>query len=148
MHNRCSDFNKKRCTRVFLIIDGGNMKWLFLFAILLGASAFLLDAFFAHGLKSFLAGRFTENAINSLTTASRYQLFASIFIILTIILHQHIPSVWLYVSQAFSILGVSLFCFTMYLKYLGNISISGVAPLGGISFMLSFLTLIPLIFRF
>lgn len=122
------------------------MKWVLLVAIVFGSSAFMLDAFFAHGLKSFLGETYTDAAEHALTTASRYQLTASIFLLVLILLYHYSKSRFIWVAEVFTILGVLNFSGTLYLKYLlGFDKLAKLAPLGGISFMLSFLALLPLL---
>lgn len=122
------------------------MKWFLLCAIFFGISAFILDAFFAHGLRAFLGERYEDSTMNALSAASRYQLSMSIFMILLIVLFKHVPSAWVIVSECFVILGFCLFCLPIYLKHLGGIPyFIRIAPLGGLSFMASFAALLPLL---
>lgn len=121
------------------------MKWFLLVAILLGASAFMLDAFFAHGLRSYLGESYSETAHNALSTAARYQLNAALFLLVLVIFYRNIPSGWVVISQFLVLLGVIFFCASIYLKHiLGFASLAIFAPIGGISFMLAFVALIPL----
>ena len=122
------------------------MKWVLLEAAILGASALMLDAFFAHGLKKYLGPQFDETAINALSTASRYQLMASIFLLIHLLLYLAVPSAWIIASQILVSSGVLFFCFSIYLnKLFGLVILANLAPIGGISFMLSFLALLPMI---
>jgi uncharacterized membrane protein YgdD (TMEM256/DUF423 family) len=121
------------------------MKWILLTAILFGFSAFILDAFFAHGLKNFLGNSYSESAEHALTTASRYQLMAAFFLLILLFVYRGIPHPCIIVAQIFAIMGVLLFCFTIYAKHLLAITqVARIAPMGGIAFMLSFLALMPL----
>lgn len=122
------------------------MKWILIEAVFFGASALMLDAFFAHGLHNFLGSQFTDTIHQALTTASRYQLKASILLIVTILLYRSIPSLWVIASQLLITSGVLFFCVSIYLRHLfGYTCFANLAPIGGISFMLSFLALLPLI---
>lgn len=121
------------------------MKWFLLLAIFLAVTAFMLDAFFAHGLKSFLGDRFQEASLHALSTAARYQLLSGFFLLILIVIYRHYPFISVVVSGLLSIVGVLLFCGAIYLKHIFFIAtFARVAPLGGICFMLSFLALLPL----
>jgi uncharacterized membrane protein YgdD (TMEM256/DUF423 family) len=122
------------------------MRWFLLLAALFGASALMLDAFFAHGLRSFLGENYNEAISHSLHTASRYQLLMSILMIVLVVFYRLLPSIWLIVSQSFLSLGLIFFCLPIYLKYLFNMPMfSGLAPGGGVLLMAALLALIPLI---
>lgn len=122
------------------------MRWILLIAILLGCSGLMIDGFLAHGLKNFLKDNYTELAQNSLNTAARYQLLFSIFLIVSVSLYNFNSSKWIIASQISCILGMVLFCFSIYLKHLLGIAAAGAfAPLGGISLMISFLFLLGLL---
>jgi uncharacterized membrane protein YgdD (TMEM256/DUF423 family) len=122
------------------------MKWIILEAVLLGSSALMLDAFFAHGLKTYLGPQFSETVLHALTTASRYQLIASLFLLILLLLYRAIPTLWIVASQIFVSLGVVFFCFSIYLRHLfGFDALVNLAPIGGILFMLSFIALLPTI---
>lgn len=121
------------------------MKWIILTAIILGFSAFALDAFFAHGLKNFLGANYSDVAQHALTTASRYQLLASLFLLILFLIYRIYPHPCVIASQMFVIIGVVLFCFTVYGKYILQLpQLAKLAPVGGIAFIISFLSLIPL----
>lgn len=121
------------------------MKWFLLLAALFGASAIMLDAFFAHGLKSFL-GYHDQGVFEALKSASRYQLLMSVALLSLIIFYRSFPSIWLVISIICLSLGIIFFCTPIYLRYLCDIpNFSGLSPGGGILMMAAFLALIPLI---
>lgn len=122
------------------------MKWFLLIAIFFGATAFMAEAFFAHGLKSFLPN-LDDSHVHALFTASRYQLFAALFLVALIALYRFIPSPFVVVSQILACVGVVFFSCSLYAKYLlGLTALGSLAPMGGIAFMLSFISLLPLVF--
>jgi uncharacterized membrane protein YgdD (TMEM256/DUF423 family) len=121
------------------------MKWVLLVAIIFGLSAFILDAFFAHGLKNYLGDAYTDGVAHTLNTASRYQLMASFFLLITLLLWRATPHLCIIFAQVLVMAGVGLFCGTIYSKHLfGFATLARLAPVGGIMFMLSFLALLPL----
>ncbi len=121
------------------------MKFILVAAIIFGVTAFALDAFFAHGLRNFLGDAYSDSAAHSLTTASRYQIYASLYLLTMVIFYRHLPSMWILLSQGFAFLGVLFFCVSIYLKHIFGFATAGlVAPVGGIAFMLSLLALLPL----
>lgn len=125
------------------------MKWIVIEASFLATSALMLDAFFAHGLKNYLGTRYDEATLPALMTASRYQLMAALFLLILFLFYRLSPSLWIIVSQICTSFGVLFFSFTIYLKYLFGITMfANLAPVGGISFMLAFLALIPLAMKF
>ncbi len=84
--------------------------------------------------------------VHALGTASRYQLTAALFLLILIVVYRNFPSMWVVVSQVCVSVGVLFFCISIYLHHLFGLSIfAKLAPIGGISFMLSFLALLPLI---
>jgi uncharacterized membrane protein YgdD (TMEM256/DUF423 family) len=122
------------------------MKWFFLFAVFSAVMALMMDAFIAHGLKGFLAERYEDTIFHALSTAARYQLSMAIMMFVLAAYYQGRPSIWLLASSGSICLGTIFFCFTIYVKYLLPVPIfGGLAPLGGMLFMLSFLALIPAI---
>ena len=121
------------------------MKWFLLVAIVFGVGAFLLDAFFAHGLRAYLGDHYSDAAQHALSTAARYQLIASVMMLILIVLYRIIPNICVPLSAFFTTMGVIFFCLTIYLKHLfGMVELARLAPLGGVSFMLAFMALIPL----
>lgn len=123
------------------------MKLMLVIAVICGAMALLLDAFFTHGLKTYLADNYTEASRLILSTASRYQFMAALQLLILILFYRHISSGWIIASQVLVTLGVLLFCFNIYVKHIfGLVMLSPLAPLGGICFILSWIVLIPLAF--
>lgn len=122
------------------------MKWILIEAVIFGASALMLDAFFAHGLKNYLGTNYTDAAHHGLTTASRYQVMAAILLLVLILIYRSIPSMWVVLSQALVSSGVLFFCVAIYLRHIFGLTFfAQLAPIGGVSFMLAFVALVPLI---
>ncbi|USN50325.1 MAG: DUF423 domain-containing protein [Myxococcales bacterium] len=125
------------------------MKIFWLFSVLLGSSALMMDAFIAHGLEKFLGSNFTLVAQHSLSTAARYQLLFSVLLIVLSVLWRTTPSLWIILTQTFVLLGIVFFCGSIYLKHLLLwTGIGFFAPIGGVLLMLAFLSLVPIVIFF
>ncbi|MDI1356415.1 MAG: DUF423 domain-containing protein [bacterium] len=116
---------------------------------ILGATAVALGALGAHALKNQLAGGLlTEDQLSGFETATKYQLFHTLGMLLIILLQQHMSSKYFVWAYCFFLIGIILFSGSLYLlctrglmgmeelKMLGPIT-----PLGGISFMAGWLCL-------
>ena len=91
-----------------------------------------LGAFGAHALEPKLDAR----AINSWHTAARYQTFHGIALIIAALAHERYPGRAPPVAGVAFIVGLILFCGSLYALALGSPRAFGaVAPIGGISFM-------------
>jgi uncharacterized membrane protein YgdD (TMEM256/DUF423 family) len=103
----------------------------------LGAVVVLLSvafgAFGAHALEARLDAR----ALNSWNTAARYQTFHGIALILTALAYDKYPGRALRIAGVAFVVGLVLFCGSLYALALGSPRAFGaVAPLGGLLFML------------
>ena len=105
---------------------------------LLGALAVILGAFAAHGLKA----RLEPAALEIFRTGAYYQMVHAIALLLTglLALCRHAPrtpaAAWLF------LLGIALFCGSLYLLALTGIGWLGmITPLGGVSFIAGWLLL-------
>ena len=116
------------------------MKLFFVVGGIIGAIALGLDAFAAHGLKKIITTANATDIIDSFKTAVRYQLNAGIFLLVIFSIYQVKPSLFLVGASACQLIGALLFCGSIYLKtFFPHISFTAVAPLGGITLMVSWL---------
>ena len=91
-----------------------------------------LGAFGAHALEAKLDAR----ALNSWHTAARYQTFHGIALILTALAHEKYAGRALRIAGVAFVVGLVLFCGSLYALALGSPRAFGaVAPIGGLSFM-------------
>ncbi len=122
------------------------MKIFLLISIIFGLSALVMDAFIAHGLEAFLGQKYDATVHHAMATAARYQLIFAIFLCVQSFIFRTFPNIWLLFSQCLIVLGITLFSGTIYLQYVMNSTfLSFLAPIGGVSLMLSFLALLPLL---
>ena len=114
---------------------------MFRLAILLGAGnailAIILGAFAAHGLRDSLS----EKMLSVFNTAVNYQAYHALGLILIgILLAQHTQSRLLIFSEWIMLLGIILFCGSLYGLSLTGITWLGmITPLGGLSFIIAWL---------
>ncbi|MFK7815315.1 MAG: DUF423 domain-containing protein [Gammaproteobacteria bacterium] len=111
-------------------------------AILLGAGnavlAILLGAFAAHALKETL----NERMISVFNTAVDYHLYHALgLIVVGIIINQHPPNKALRLSVYLMLIGLIVFCGSLYALSLTGITKFGmITPLGGISFIAAWIS--------
>ena len=120
--------------RIFMFLGGIN-----------ATIAIALGAFGAHGLK----GRLTPELFHTFETGTRYHLIHALgLIIVGLLLHGFERSSLLHISGGIMLLGIVLFSGSLYLiTFTGVRAWGSVAPLGGISFMLSWLLLAIAVIR-
>lgn len=117
-------------------------RWFLGLAGLLGAIAVAAGAFGAHVLE----GKLTDRALETFATAARYQLTHALLLALVAIV------LWIYpadpapttlgVAGWAIVVGMVLFCGSLYGLSFGAPKILGaIAPLGGLGFMLGWLSL-------
>ena len=105
------------------------------FNAFLGVAA---GAFAAHGLKDML----TPEYIGVFKTAANYQLIHGIGLILIGSLSRNEANRCLYASAIFMFIGIILFSGSLYILVLSETKWLGmITPLGGISFLIAWLTL-------
>jgi uncharacterized membrane protein YgdD (TMEM256/DUF423 family) len=92
-----------------------------------------LGAYASHGLEGVL----TPRALASLETAIEYQFYHGLGLLAVALLADRYPhSGWLKLSGALFVVGIVLFCGSLYATTLGGIAALGpVTPVGGIAFM-------------
>lgn len=111
-------------------------------AILLGtgnaALAILLGAFAAHGLKDTL----NERMISVFNTAVDYHLYHALgLIVVGIIINQHTPNKALRLAVYLMLIGIIVFCGSLYALSLTGITKLGmITPIGGISFIAAWIS--------
>lgn len=104
-----------------------------------GALAVALGAFGAHGLKHTLS----EAQLGVWQTAVQYQFYHALALLLVaVLLSFGLPLAWLKVSGWLLVTGVVLFSGSLYVLALGGPKFLGpVTPLGGIAFIIAWVTL-------
>jgi len=113
-----------------------------LFLLLGSANAMLaviLGAFGAHALKA----RLDETLLNAYQTGVEYHFYHALGLILIGIIAMNIPaSIWLKSSAWMMFIGILLFCGSLYILSIFNLHWLGmVTPLGGVLFILAWLSL-------
>lgn len=104
-------------------------------AAILGGLAVASGAFASHALKDKLA----ERSLEIFEVAARYQMYHALALLLVALLLRQAETaqVWLTASGLAFMVGVLLFCGSLYGLSLSGIKILGaVAPLGGVAFIL------------
>lgn len=104
-------------------------------AAILGSLSVALGAFGAHALE----GKLTDRAQEIFDTATRYQMYHALALMLVVVLlHQTgVAQTWLTAAGIAFIVGVLLFCGSLYIiSFSGIKGFGAVAPLGGLAFMI------------
>lgn len=111
-------------------------------AAFLGALTVALGAFGAHLLKDILSPQY----LNTFETAVRYQLYHVFALVVVAIVYSTWPNKMLQYAGSLFILGIILFCGSLYLLTLLSVSgtgsfrwIGAITPLGGLSFIAGWL---------
>ncbi len=110
-------------------------------AILLGAGnaalAIMLGAFASHSLKSTL----NERMLSVFNTAIDYHLYHALgLIVVGLIINQHPPSKALHTAVYLMLIGIIVFCGSLYALSLTGITKLGmITPIGGIAFIAAWL---------
>jgi uncharacterized membrane protein YgdD (TMEM256/DUF423 family) len=114
-------------------------KRFLIIACWLGGVSVLLGAFGAHALKE----RLTPQALSTFETAVRYQFYHVFGLAITAILYQSFPDKKIRYAGNFMILGICLFCGSLYLltmfaaKDINDYKwIGAITPIGGLSFII------------
>lgn len=98
-----------------------------------------LGAFAAHGLEAVLS----DQRMEVFQTAVKYQMFHSLALLAIINLQDDLLHLrWKILALRFLLLGMVLFCGSLYLLVITNISAFGmITPIGGTAFMIGWLLL-------
>ncbi len=109
-------------------------------AALSGVLAVMLGAFGAHGLRD----KLTPALMSAYQTGVQYQFYHTLALLVVAILLQRLPqSLWLQVSGGLFVIGMLMFSGSLYGLALGGPSWLGpVTPIGGLCFMLAWLSLL------
>jgi uncharacterized membrane protein YgdD (TMEM256/DUF423 family) len=131
-----------------------GVKWIAITGALLAAAGVGLGAFGAHGLEEYLRQLGREESlakrIGWFDTAVRYQLYHALGMIVVAALAAGQPSSWHRVSAALFIAGIALFSGSLYtMTFAGDAwrKLGMIAPLGGLAFILGWLTLAAAVWR-
>lgn len=111
--------------RIFIAIGG-----------VYGFLSVVLGAIGAHALKP----RVTEEVMSTYHTAESYNFYHALALIAVGVLAQTRPSIWLKISGSCFVLGVLLFCGSLYALTLAGV-LANLAPFGGVLLMLGWLLL-------
>ena len=117
---------------------------------LLGASAVILGAFGAHGLKNQLAtGLITTDQLNGFDTGVKYQMYHTLALLMVFILQTKFESKFLNWSKNLFLFGILLFSGSLYLLTTRNLigadflkALGPVTPVGGLFFVGGWICLI------
>ena len=113
------------------------MKVFIVFTALSGCFSVLFGAWLAHAGQHII-----EVDKVRLITAHHYQVIHTLALLVVIIAYRAKPSRALFISATFFIVGILLFCGSLYLKtYTGMLSLGSFAPFGGITLALGWLSL-------
>ena len=116
------------------------MSQLFLiFAAVLGATAVMLGAFAAHGLR----GKLADNLFNAFETGVTYQFYHALALLALALWIKQSNSPWLIASGYLWLAGVILFSGSLYAMALTGIKWFGpITPIGGLLFILGWIALL------
>lgn len=116
-----------------------NQKSTLLSASIFGCLAVALGAFGAHALKPTLLA---SGKLETYELATRYQFYHTLALLAIGILQHHYPGKKLYYAAFFMVLGILLFCGSLYLMCFVRASWLGpVTPVGGVLFILGWVLL-------
>ena len=114
-------------------------------AFILAALAVMLGAFGAHKLRDVVS----ERAVEVFETAVRYQFFHAIALAFAGILYKDFHNKWIKTSGIFFLLGILLFCGSLYILTYATASVSPnfkwvgpITPVGGVLFIVGWIYLI------
>jgi uncharacterized membrane protein YgdD (TMEM256/DUF423 family) len=112
-------------------------RWLLGLGALTMAVGVALGAFSAHAAK----GVAHPDAARLLQTAVQYQLVHGLGILLCGVLARNAASPWVLAAGVLLLLGVLLFCGSLWYLAMRNQSLGPIAPLGGLAFIAGWLAL-------
>jgi uncharacterized membrane protein YgdD (TMEM256/DUF423 family) len=123
--------------------QGLNKLWLCA-GILLAATAVMLGAFGAHGLKAILA----PSALTTFEIGVRYQMYHGLAIVALPALSAYGSPKWLNAVAALFVVGCALFSGSLYLLAVtGNGLFGPITPLGGLCFIIGWIALAVAVFK-
>ncbi len=114
-------------------------------AFIIAALSVMLGAFGAHKLRDMVS----ERAVDVFETAVRYQFFHALALALAGILYKEYPNKWIKTSGTFFLLGIFLFCGSLYILTYATASVSPnfkwvgpITPVGGVFFIVGWIYLL------
>lgn len=112
-------------------------KLYLLIAALSGFTAVALGAFGSHGLKA----RLSEASLAVWQTAVQYQFYHTLALLaVALLMHRGLSNSWLIASGGLLLVGLLLFCGSLYwLALSGPRWLGPITPLGGLAFMCAWL---------
>lgn len=115
-------------------------QFLIICAAVCGFLAVALGAFAAHGLKNRLA----PELLSAFQTGVQYQMYHALALLgIAILIKLYGSNSWLQISGSFLLLGIVLFCGSLYgLAFNGPRWLGPITPLGGLCFLLGWLALL------
>lgn len=120
-------------------------KFILITGAISGMLAVMLGAFGAHALK----GQLAQDMLNVYQTAVQYHYYHTLALLLTGLLairFQH--NAWLIWSAVLTIAGLLLFCGSLYLLAVsGQRWLGAITPVGGLCFILAWLSLATAVWR-
>ncbi|TEW46744.1 DUF423 domain-containing protein [Psychromonas sp. RZ5] len=129
----------------FLLSLSNQSRYFIVVAAFLGATAVMLGAYASHGLSTWA----TPAQITQVQTASQYQLFHAITVLIVALISSLFPHRLISLSLWFFTLGT--FCFSgslYYLVFLGSKLLVLITPLGGLLLICAWLCLgISMLFK-
>jgi len=114
-----------------------TIKFFMLISTFFGASAIIIGAFAAHGLKPYL----THTQIEVIKTAVYYQLFHAILLFNLSIWLITYKNLLLIIACLLVVIGIVLFSGSLYLLTLWQIPVGLITPIGGIFIISAWLLL-------
>ncbi len=118
------------------------MKKIWIFISISGALAVIMGAMSAHMLKDMLEVK----DIDRIQTAATYQMYHTLVIAMLAVLYQHKPSQAIKQSSWIFTLGVILFSGSLYVYTFSKIhAMVFITPIGGVLFILGWLSLLRLV---
>jgi uncharacterized membrane protein YgdD (TMEM256/DUF423 family) len=113
-------------------------------AFILGAITVAMGAFGAHGLE----GNVADKAVKTFETAVRYQFYHVIALALAGMLYKEFPNKWIRTSGILFLLGMLLFCGSLYILTFSVATVSPsfkwagpITPVGGVLFIVGWIYL-------
>jgi uncharacterized membrane protein YgdD (TMEM256/DUF423 family) len=129
-------------------------KWIAIVGALVAAAGVGLGAFGAHGLEEYLRQLGREESLHKrigwFDTAVRYQLYHALGLIVVVALAAGQPSIWHRASAVLFIAGITMFSGSLYAMTFASDAwrkLGMVTPLGGLAFILGWLTLAAAVWR-
>lgn len=113
------------------------IKFIWVFIALSGVFSVLFGAWLTHGAQALL-----ESERVRLVTAHHYQIIHTLALLAVVLAHRCKQSRVLLISAILFLMGIMIFCGSLYLKtYSGILAFGSFAPLGGITLAIAWFSL-------